>query len=261
MPDIAAASRVFFADHKTPGLKRVLTLFRVNLAILRRHNLRPIYFFLPTISYFIAFVTVVWAFRRVIKFHPDVTHGGLAWFADLSVPDPTYGLPLAAVSLTYASLHMAFRSRAQLDPFTHTVPWIIDKWIALVQLFYIFGFPFIAALPAGVHLYWFASASLGILQMLTLRDARVRRALNIDLPIHAKARMDASRAAPQGSFKPDELLPTSERLSDQLAQASAQQAPPQSAGSDAPKGADHAADEAARTLAASASNKSSSKAP
>ena len=97
---------------------------------------------------------------------PSLLHGGLSWFADLTVPDPYYGLPLACAAVTLAMLEGVLLR----DP---TNPLSQKKGLAMVlrgaSLLIV---PLGGTVPAAVGLLWLSNSLYGIVQGTALRSAR-----------------------------------------------------------------------------------------
>ncbi len=131
------------------------------------------------------FITFALANRRMIDTQvPGLDSGGLAWFEDLTEPDPLLVLPAVCLASTYMNLELGF---ARLHESQTVLRFLKDN----LQLFLILGAPVSSTLPAGVFVYWFTSSMYGHAQHFALRNASVRQALGFPglaaLPPSSKA--------------------------------------------------------------------------
>lgn len=120
------------------------------------------------------FITFVYSFRDMLAnslAEQDMEHGGLFWFVDLTTKDPTFLLPLAAISLSYLALDLGFKTK---NP---------GRLIVLVQdgvqSMMLLGIPLISGLPAGVFFYWIPSSLFSISQTALVRSDRFQRLVGI----------------------------------------------------------------------------------
>ena len=118
------------------------------------------------------FMTFVFSVRDLIVRgeNYDMCQGGILWFVDLTVKDPTFALPLTALCLTYTGLELAFAGGK-----TPTALFFKDFAQSLVIL----TLPFVAVLPAGVFCYWIPSSLFAITQSQVLKSPLALKLLNI----------------------------------------------------------------------------------
>lgn len=97
--------------------------------------------------------------------------GGLAWFTDLTVPDPYFALPVMTVGMLYVTIEVgADGIRAGNMP---KVSRIFIRVMPFVVL------PFIMNFPAGLLCYWFTSNCVSLIQASFLKIPGIREALGI----------------------------------------------------------------------------------
>ncbi|EJD43552.1 hypothetical protein AURDEDRAFT_104628 [Auricularia subglabra TFB-10046 SS5] len=97
--------------------------------------------------------------------------GGIAWFTDLTVADPTYILPALSVGGFLLMSQMSKKDMPRNPQFPHA-----SNWIQLV----IFGsIIFLARLPAGMTLQMATNAGLSLLQQMAFRVPSIRARLGI----------------------------------------------------------------------------------
>eukprot|EP00636_Phaeomonas_parva_P018028 CAMPEP_0118876428 /NCGR_PEP_ID=MMETSP1163-20130328/17130_1 /TAXON_ID=124430 /ORGANISM="Phaeomonas parva, Strain CCMP2877" /LENGTH=330 /DNA_ID=CAMNT_0006812037 /DNA_START=187 /DNA_END=1176 /DNA_ORIENTATION=+ len=78
---------------------------------------------------------------------PGMGTGGVLWFRDLTQPDESLRLPVAALALSYTNLELSFAGAAA------DVAWL-KVLRDYLQLGLIFAGPTVATLPSGVFVYW-----------------------------------------------------------------------------------------------------------
>ncbi|KAJ8907364.1 hypothetical protein NDN08_007478 [Rhodosorus marinus] len=128
--------------------------------------------------------------------------GGIAWFQDLAVADPTWALPVISGACLLLIPEFAFRPAPETvvrenikllkDPerskdisfgtkFTMLLqaPEVVDRLKIGMQVMTPLMFPIVSNLPAGVTLYWATSSSLSLLQTLCLNSDRFRKMIGI----------------------------------------------------------------------------------
>jgi len=102
---------------------------------------------------------------------------GGAWFSNLTIPDPTFILPVL-VGLSFATTIYISANK-----FKHpAVPQQISKFSRLDLLLYSISFlmiPLASIQPAAVALYWVTSGVMGVTINLVLLSPKVRRAVRI----------------------------------------------------------------------------------
>ena len=121
-----------------------------------------------------AFLTFVVSMRHMIRdseLRSELSHGGVLWFQDLTVPDETLALPMMAIGLTYMNLQMSL-GKAPEGTIIH---WLKDTG----QVLLIAGMPLTTALPQGIFLYWITSAAFSAAQTQAVRSDGVRAALGL----------------------------------------------------------------------------------
>jgi YidC/Oxa1 family membrane protein insertase len=139
-------------------------------AALKIHNVRfsPM-IVLPLVNLSV-FITFIYAIRGLILYQ-DFELGGTLWFEDLQDHDSTLILPVIAMTGTYASLELSFRSVEQGSFFA--------KVKDFMQTGVLMALPVTALLPAGIFCYWIPSTLAITTQMLLLRQPKVQKLLGI----------------------------------------------------------------------------------
>ena len=146
------------------GMRSVLNKYRISLLSMFGGTLIQI----PT------FITFVLTMRRMIRdpvLANDLSTGGTLWFENLTLPDSTMMLPLAAIGLTYVNLQVSLGNAPKGSMF------LLLKDVGQVLL--ILGLPLTSGLPQGVFVYWTASAGYSAVQTQVLRADGVRALLGL----------------------------------------------------------------------------------
>lgn len=173
--------------HERPKDRMVLSKLYVNgmRAIWKKFEVRPWQLVAVPLAQVAVLVTYVYATRDLISNGTlDLSDQGVLWFSDLGVPDATFLLPMLAVYCTHSALELSF-GRTEQPPGPQDGPPAIsagDVARELLQHMLVFGFPFIAQLPAGIFMYWIPSSLFGIAQTLLLRRPAVRQVLGLPKP-------------------------------------------------------------------------------
>jgi YidC/Oxa1 family membrane protein insertase len=124
---------------------------------------------------------------------PSMSTGGLAWFPDLTLPDPFYGLPVLCAALTLAMVESGALSAEMGQAQTaRTLKWVMR----------VFALVFVPAggyVPAAVGVLWFSNSLFSLAQAGILRSPRLRRALGLPSLEAVRA---AAAAASEGPPSP-----------------------------------------------------------
>ncbi|KAJ3159786.1 Mitochondrial inner membrane protein oxa1l [Geranomyces michiganensis] len=101
---------------------------------------------------------------------PGFETGGLAWFTNLAVADPTWVLPIVA------SLSMIFIMEVGAEGGTQMASKTVKNVMRTMMLIFI---PFTASLPAAIFMYWVSTNMFSLLQTLALKNPTLRAMANI----------------------------------------------------------------------------------
>jgi YidC/Oxa1 family membrane protein insertase len=107
---------------------------------------------------------------------PSLMEGGALWFTDLTIPDPTYALPLlaSATFLLTVEAGAADGMEGQGDAMKSKMKNIM-RAVAVIVV------PFSGSMPASVFMYWTASNFFSLAQTLVLKLPGVKPALGIPI--------------------------------------------------------------------------------
>eukprot|EP00092_Neocalanus_flemingeri_P009418 GFUD01010132.1.p1 GENE.GFUD01010132.1~~GFUD01010132.1.p1 ORF type:complete len:348 (-),score=86.68 GFUD01010132.1:718-1761(-) len=102
---------------------------------------------------------------------------GLAWCQNLSVPDPTFVLPVL-VGLTFATTIYISSNKLQLSSFEQVSKYSRGLTITLYSLSFLM-IPLASFQPAALALYWASSGAMGVFINLALLSPSLRRTVMI----------------------------------------------------------------------------------
>ena len=142
-----------------PDMDRIRAQFKDNrqrqqeelMKLYQERNVNPLGGCLPLLVQMPIFITMFYVIRGFGAEHPSFAEGGILWFQNLAVQDPTYILPiLSAVTLLAAS---EITSK-NIDP--------QQRWLmrVLPVVFIAFTYYF----PAGLFVYWITSNLVTLVQ-------------------------------------------------------------------------------------------------
>lgn len=102
---------------------------------------------------------------------PSLQTGGLWWFQDLTVSDPTYILPMIVTATMWGVLELGAETGVQ----SSDLQWMRN----VLRVMPLAVLPITIHFPAAVFVYWFSSNLFSLCQVACLRIPAVRTALKI----------------------------------------------------------------------------------
>lgn len=119
---------------------------------------------------------------------PSLQTGGLWWFQDLTVSDPTYVLPLVVTATMWGVLELGAETGVQSSDL---------RWMRnVMRLMPLAVLPITVHFPTAVFMYWLSSNVFSLVQVGCLRIPAVRTVLKIpQRVVH-----DPSKLPPQEGF-------------------------------------------------------------
>lgn len=158
-------------------LRLILTFIKGSNACLIVNSASIAAVFLYPLTNLGFFIMFVYSLRDMVKgdMRQMMQEGGMLWFEDLTVRDPTYLLPLTAIALSYLAIEVAFSGRG---PQSRILLIIKDT----LQTAVIFSLPLVSFLPSGVFCYWIPSSAFAICQSKLLRYHPFLKMLNFPVP-------------------------------------------------------------------------------
>ena len=144
-------------------------------AVWSKHDCHPVKSMAPLLLQAPLFIGFFSALRSLAEAGvPSLARGGAAWFNDLTIADPTYGLPLlsAGIFLLTVELNAADGMQGQ-DPATMRKMKNFMRFLAVALV------PLTASMPAGVFVYWATSNACSLAQSTLFKLAATRRAFGL----------------------------------------------------------------------------------
>lgn len=120
------------------------------------------------------FIGMFFGMKKITEIFPDqMSTGGLWWFTDLTVPDPTYVLPLMCGISFFATIEAG--KDQMLDSNPDFGPTIVNAFRALSLVM----IPVMTTFPAAMLCYWVPNNFITLVQSVTLRNDVVKKHLGI----------------------------------------------------------------------------------
>jgi len=123
-------------------------LNKETMELWKKHGVNPFSGCLPLLLQ----IPFLWAFFRMLYSYEPLIGAPFLWLSDLSLPDPTYILPVLAAVTTY--WQSKIMSPAGVDASQQTMLYMMPIFLGWLASQY----------AAGLSLYWVVSNLLGILQ-------------------------------------------------------------------------------------------------
>lgn len=160
--------------------------------IMAKHGVGPMTALKYTIPQAAAMISSFFVIRSVADDPTSYLHGlwetgGMSFFENICIADPTYILPIASC-LSTASLLLV----TPMPQFSRRTVLITSALIASASFWVTCGF------PIAIHLFWTGSSTLSLLSTVLLRNTTLRRAFGIPITDEAviKAEIAAQPKAP-----------------------------------------------------------------
>jgi len=141
-------------------------------AFMKEKGINPLKNMLPIMFQAPIFMSMFFGLRGLANLPMEsMIGGGLGWFADMTVPDPYYALPLCTSALTYFQIKMG-ADGIQLPQ---------KKFFANIMLVALpcIMFPITMNFSAAVQFYWFFNNTISVGQTTLVRTPACRKALGI----------------------------------------------------------------------------------
>jgi YidC/Oxa1 family membrane protein insertase len=143
-------------------------------ALFKRYDVKPFASIATPFVQAPIFIGMFFGMRKMPELFPEqLSTGGLFWFTDLTVPDPTYLLPLACGISFFATIEAG--KDQMLDANPEYGPTIVNAFraLSLVML------PVITTFPCAMLCYWVPNNFITLVQSVTLRNDFVKKQLGI----------------------------------------------------------------------------------
>jgi len=141
----------------------------------------PIKGMLPMLGQAACFTSMFFALRGMAELPVDsLKTGGLSWFTDLTLSDPTFILPTVACSTIYLMMYLGADG---MDAALSTMPPLIKKVFYILPLFSV---PVMIYFPSVLNVYWCTNNIISLVQSRALKNPEIRKKLNLAEPIEWK---------------------------------------------------------------------------
>jgi YidC/Oxa1 family membrane protein insertase len=143
-------------------------------SLFKRYDVKPLSSIVTPFVQAPIFIGMFFGMRKMPELFPDaMSTGGILWFTDLTIPDPTYILPLACGISFFATIEAG--KDQMLDSNPDFGPTIVNAFRAMSLVMV----PFITTFPAAMLCYWVPNNFLTLVQSVTLRNDFVKKQLGI----------------------------------------------------------------------------------
>jgi len=119
------------------------------------------------------FLTMFWTLRNMAQDYPSMQTGGTLWFENLSVPDPTYGLPIICASSFVLLVEIGTGETPQGDEVAQQRMKFVMRALGLAMI------PITMTMPSSLALYWTTSNVFSITQTLFFKISGTKELLGI----------------------------------------------------------------------------------
>jgi len=166
-------------------------------AALEKADCRPLRSLaIPFLQLPVMVASVLGARHAILMGDESFESGGLAWFADLTVPDPYYIMPVAALAASYASMELVFRGRPGAST-SGGAGLLGAQWGNLfksgVQMSLLLLAPFVVELPSGLFLLMTFNGLYTMAYVTAVRHGPIYKALTgRDVPSLAAGALSSS---------------------------------------------------------------------
>ncbi|ESN96932.1 hypothetical protein HELRODRAFT_114451 [Helobdella robusta] len=139
---------------------------------MKENNVNPLKNMLVPFIQLPIFVSVFVGIRQMANLPVEsMGSGGIAWFTDLTSPDPFFILPIMTTLTFYATVELGVDG-VRASTMTRTMKVFMRVLPFLIM-------PFTVNFPAGLLLYWLTSNIFSLIQVLFMKIDGVKRALKI----------------------------------------------------------------------------------
>ena len=124
------------------------------------------------------FMSMFFGLQKMPRLFPEeLSNGGILWFTDLTVPDPTYALPIISAGSFLASIEMNKAQTMASNPQQGMIMTNVFRVLAVLIV------PMTIHFPTCVYCYWATNNFLTTAQGWVLQQPSVKKALGIwELP-------------------------------------------------------------------------------
>ena len=143
-------------------------------ALFARYEITPFAALVTPLVQAPLFIGMFFGMKRIPDIFPDAcANGGLWWFTDLTVPDPTYILPLACGLSFIATIESGKDQMIDSNP--QHGPVIVNAFRAMALVMV----PVMTTFPAAMLCYWVPNNFITMTQSIVLRNEMVKQQFGI----------------------------------------------------------------------------------
>ncbi|WBW74115.1 mitochondrial inner membrane insertase Oxa101 [Schizosaccharomyces osmophilus] len=140
-------------------------------ALYIKHEVSPLSIFMLPLTQSVVFFSFFYAIRQMARVPVEgFKDGGIAWFQDLSVPDPYFILPMINAAFMFTGMQL---NRSNTASTIGNSP----NWSTFFFLCCLLSPLFTLKLPAAIFLYWIPSSIFNIVQGFILKRPAIRQKL------------------------------------------------------------------------------------
>lgn len=123
------------------------------------------------------FISFFIALRHMAKTYPSFQTGGILWFSDLSIADPTYALPVVAAMTMIATIELGGDTGKALSEQQASMKYMF-RGLALFMIPAVI----LSGIPNAVFMYWLTANSFSLFQVMLFKIPGFKLALGIPEP-------------------------------------------------------------------------------
>lgn len=143
-------------------------------ALFKKYDCNPLMGLMAPLVSAPFFISMFFGLKNAPEYFPELLqNGGIAWFMDLTAPDPYVALPVLS-AMTFLGMTEAGKEQMMAsDPARGKVMLNVFRALAVVMV------PLTMNFNAGVFVYWTVNNTWSLGQTLLFKNASVKKALGI----------------------------------------------------------------------------------
>jgi YidC/Oxa1 family membrane protein insertase len=143
-------------------------------ALFARYDVKPLASLAAPLVQAPLFIGMFFGMKKMPELYPtEFSTGGLLWFTDLTIPDPTYVLPLICGISFLATIETG--KDMMIDSNPTSGPMMVNAFRAMAFV----AVPVMTTFPAAMLCYWVPNNCITLVQSVVLRHPTVRNSLGI----------------------------------------------------------------------------------
>jgi len=154
-----------------------------------KHEVNPIKPLVVPLFQIPVFMSMFFALREMGDYFPGYASGGIKWFVDLSVADPTMTLPVVNACIFITMIELGGESGEMQNTAQHKMMRNVFRFMGVAMV------PLMMNMPAGLFVYWLGNGTLSLAQILALKNPSMKAFLNIPPPPPPPPPMSEEEAA------------------------------------------------------------------